>query len=473
MRKLTTVLALGCMALLAQPGQACDEAKAAALAGKAQCGVTATAIASTDCPIESAMGSLAAAMEAMNAAQTDVPGREHVIAAALQLSKMKPDAAKVHFAKFAGSGDCSSLKTRTAVASIKSGECSSAKPVVAKVNQSDCSSPCGTKAKTVVANVKSGDCSSKQAKAVVANVKSGDCSSKQAKTVVANVKSGDCSSKQAKAVVANVKSGDCSSKQAKAVVANVKSGDCSSPCGTKAKTVVANVKSGDCSSKQAKAVVANVKSGDCSSKQAKAVVANVKSGDCATACAEACATACEGKAKAVVANVKSGDCATACAEACATACEGKAKAVVANVKSGDCASSCKGEKARNVVANVKSGEGCCDSSKAKAIVANVKSGECSSAKDVKFVAYGCEKSDAVAQAAAKAYLEVMHAIQTVAGQEGCPSDTAHKVLTAVVERIQAEYAAQAKADAPAATPATVSFGALGEKKSGSSCSSKN
>ena len=101
-------------------------------------------------------------------------------------------------------------------------------------------------------------------------------------------------------------------------------------------------------------------------------------------------------------------------------------------------------------------------------------GDCASsckgqASKASYVAYGCDKSDQIARAAAKAYLTIMSELKKVNGADVCAMKTAHETLTAMLEEMQAERMAAAQ---PVVEVETVSFGVVSESPAcDSACSS--
>ena len=115
------------------------------------------------------------------------------------------------------------------------------------------------------------------------------------------------------------------------------------------------------------------------------------------------------------------------------------------------------KKAANVVAKV-DGDGCCASQKASTVAKVDVDGACGAS----YVAYGCDKSDKIARAAAKAYLTRMYEVNSINGVEGCPGPMANEVLAAVITDIQKQMAGQQTAAVPAAN---ISLGAVSDAPS--------
>jgi hypothetical protein len=86
----------------------------------------------------------------------------------------------------------------------------------------------------------------------------------------------------------------------------------------------------------------------------------------------------------------------------------------------------------------------------------VSSSQCSSAKEASFVAFGCTKTDRVARAAAKAYLQVMAELKQMTGADTCAMETATQVLATLAKEMQA-----ARLAATQATPAAAAQVSLG------------
>ena len=91
---------------------------------------------------------------------------------------------------------------------------------------------------------------------------------------------------------------------------------------------------------------------------------------------------------------------------------------------------------------------------------------CGSAASARYVAFNCEKTDRVARAAARAYLDLMREIKLSAGADGCAAKAASRVLASVVDEMVAEQTAAAGESIETVTEievVPVSFGAVGEK----------
>jgi hypothetical protein len=120
----------------------------------------------------------------------------------------------------------------------------------------------------------------------------------------------------------------------------------------------------------------------------------------------------------------------------------------------------------------------CDPSKcsksAKVIAAGGKK-TCGTTAQASFVAFDCKKTDRLARAVARAYLDLMRELKVSAGAEGCAATTATKVLASVLEDMQAEQTAAAptvETDEGVAKIETVSFGAVSdESKARKTCGS--
>ncbi len=81
--------------------------------------------------------------------------------------------------------------------------------------------------------------------------------------------------------------------------------------------------------------------------------------------------------------------------------------------------------------------------RARAVQASNAVSACSASKQAKYVAYGCKKTDKVARAAARAYIQLMSELKDYSGAEGCSAQAASQVLTAVLADMRAERTAQA------------------------------
>lgn len=157
-------------------------------------------------------------------------------------------------------------------------------------------------------------------------------------------------------------------------------------------------------------------------------------------------------------------CAAACEAACKAACEAGAKNQVVSAPLSDCTGS-----ASTVVA-VGQGSGCCASKTnvtTQTVNANVTTTgatcDASTAASTKYVAFGCEKTDRLARAAAKAYLTMMAEIKEMTGAEGCSVAAAKEVLASMIADMERDSKTEV---------AAVSFGAVSDKKSDSGCCAK-
>lgn len=138
-----------------------------------------------------------------------------------------------------------------------------------------------------------------------------------------------------------------------------------------------------------------------------------------------------------------------------------AKAVVASEKACDPAA-CRAVRAKAVVASDQACDpaACPAAIRARAVAALAGDAK-SCGTNARFVAFGCEKTDRIARAAARAYLELINELKIINGADGCPAECATKVLAAVLDEQQAERAAAA-APAVDEEAVTVSFGAVGD-----------
>ncbi len=155
-----------------------------------------------------------------------------------------------------------------------------------------------------------------------------------------------------------------------------------------------------------------------------------------------------------VAQVKSSS-----APACCTAAKAARAANVAQVKSSAvpaCCTAAKAARAANV-AQVKSSAApaCCTAAKA-AKNANA------DAAQVKYVAFGCRKTDALVREAAEAYLKAVAQLQKSSGASGCALGAASKTLAAVINEMMAEQQTATVSATTADTPVvtTVSLGSV-------------
>jgi hypothetical protein len=109
------------------------------------------------------------------------------------------------------------------------------------------------------------------------------------------------------------------------------------------------------------------------------------------------------------------------------------------------------------------GSACCKEAKVALASGSACCAKGDKAKQARFVAFGCEKSDRLARVAAQSYINLLMEMKKMYGAEGCPVEAATKVLASVAEEIQGERVA--KTDA-----APVSLGAVSDKPA---CSKKN
>ncbi len=118
-----------------------------------------------------------------------------------------------------------------------------------------------------------------------------------------------------------------------------------------------------------------------------------------------------------------------------------------------CAAACAAAKAKQV--QVVAGQIAC--SKAS------KATRTKQVKNERFVAFGCNKTDKLARAAANGYLDVMRALQVYSGADGCAASCASKLLAQVL----ADKSAQAqttKTETVANIETPVSLGAVSDVK---------
>lgn len=108
--------------------------------------------------------------------------------------------------------------------------------------------------------------------------------------------------------------------------------------------------------------------------------------------------------------------------------------------------------ARTVAAVGGTSAGCRAARKAAALVV------VDSADPTPYVAFGCRKTDRIARAAARSYIDMMRELKLSSGAEGCSAAAASKVLASILDEMRADRAAAASDEAPQATP--VSLGAI-------------
>ncbi len=75
-----------------------------------------------------------------------------------------------------------------------------------------------------------------------------------------------------------------------------------------------------------------------------------------------------------------------------------------------------------------------------------------------YVAFGCRKTDRIARAAARSYIDLIRELKLSSQAEGCSATAATKVLASILDEMRADRAAAASDEAPQATP--VSLGAV-------------
>jgi hypothetical protein len=119
-----------------------------------------------------------------------------------------------------------------------------------------------------------------------------------------------------------------------------------------------------------------------------------------------------------------------------------------------------------------SGKSSCDpaacSAQAKAVAAGKSA--CGSGQ-ARYVAFNCEKTDHMARALARAYLDLMRELKVTTGGEGCSAKAATEVLAAVLQDMQNEQ--EATASTAEFEVAPVSLGAVGDSCKKTCGASKN
>ncbi len=75
-----------------------------------------------------------------------------------------------------------------------------------------------------------------------------------------------------------------------------------------------------------------------------------------------------------------------------------------------------------------------------------------------YVAFGCRKTDRIARAAARSYLDLIRELKLSSQAEGCSAAAAAKVLASVLDEMRADRAAAASDEASQVSP--VSLGAV-------------
>ena len=96
----------------------------------------------------------------------------------------------------------------------------------------------------------------------------------------------------------------------------------------------------------------------------------------------------------------------------------------------------------------------CAAAKAKTTTVAFGGSTCSKSKQARYVAFGCDKSDRIARAAAETYLTAIRDLKISSGAEGCSAQAASQVLAAVL--------ADARRAAADTEVAVVSFGAVSD-----------
>jgi len=135
-------------------------------------------------------------------------------------------------------------------------------------------------------------------------------------------------------------------------------------------------------------------------------------------------------------------------------CDSAKRARLADARTGDGDAN-----ARQVAQNISQ---CCKQKRGDdARAVRVAQGQGADAAQAKFVAFDCAKTDGVARAAAKAYVNILVELKKATGAEGCPMNAARQTLAAVMNDIQNGNAETAEATA-------VSLGARLDKATRSS-----
>jgi len=80
--------------------------------------------------------------------------------------------------------------------------------------------------------------------------------------------------------------------------------------------------------------------------------------------------------------------------------------------------------------------------RARAVQASNAISACRASQKATYVAFGCKKTDKVARAAARAYIQLMSELKDYSGAEGCSASAANQVLAAVLNEMRAERAAK-------------------------------
>ncbi len=140
-----------------------------------------------------------------------------------------------------------------------------------------------------------------------------------------------------------------------------------------------------------------------------------------------------------IAVAKSGDASACCASKGAKV----STTQVANTTACDpaaCSAACLAAKASNV-----SNAAACAAAKARATTVASVGSTCSKSKQARYVAFGCQKTDRLARAAARGYLDLIRELKTYSGADGCPAATASKLLAQMLQDDSAQAQVQIEA----------------------------
>ena len=105
-----------------------------------------------------------------------------------------------------------------------------------------------------------------------------------------------------------------------------------------------------------------------------------------------------------------------------------------------CSAACLAAKATKV-----SNAAACAAAKAKTTTVALGGSTCSKSKQARYVAFGCQKTDRLARAAARGYIDLIRELKTYSGADGCPAATASKLLAQMLQDDSARVQVQTEA----------------------------
>ncbi len=171
---------------------------------------------------------------------------------------------------------------------------------------------------------------------------------------------------------------------------------------------------------------------------------------CAAVKAVLAGSAACGSARTIAVAGKSG-----AASACCVGKAAKAKNTqVANTTGYD-AAACAAAKATRA-----SNAAACAAAKAKGTTVAFGPSACSKSKQARYVAFGCKKTDQLARAATRGYINLIRELKTYSGADGCAASTASKLLAQMLQddsaQAQVQTDVQVQVDVPVVEVETVS-----------------